>query len=561
MKLVKTITGQEVPRSSCRKIDGEYYKIGDPSIQYSGDVYFINNKYYKENTGYIVFDHSIMQYVIKNSSLIEGVVQITNNQVELGFMSEITEGLNIEYAGKVYYLRNEEITLNSIFVYDPIKLLFVDRRTIPVKRLYSLPTIKSSIKNSLDYSITKNTIAKKTLSLKEVTPGVLAELTSYFTKELTFGLEFETTKGMVPGYICNQNGLVPLRDGSINGLEYVTIPLQGSKGVQHLINNVKALDKFTELDESCSLHVHIGNIPRTKEFIMALFKLLIILQDEFYSLFPLYKRYNLGIKRKKYTAEYNAVNYLTSFHKDLNDTDNLNGAFSSLFIELSGGYNFAEYKYDLNNISYHPADSAGNSKWYIKSRYRWVNFIPLIFGNKETVEFRIHTPTTDIIKISYYLSLLGAVVNYAKVNSKTILRSGYGYNSNLYDIINTQIQDDTKFFSDNNKKLYYEYFMDYLERRREFYTPVHTTVDLNAPESKLQYSIPKFLMYNKSEKRIKQIDDYYKNNSLGLLDGIMYDSSDISISNISENMWTSLYSSSLENNEEDIDEETEFNED
>ena len=68
---------------------------------------------------------------------------------------------------------------------------------------------------------------------------------SLLFKDLTFGLEFETTNGIIPSSKLNCLPLLPLRDGSINGLEYVTIPLQGVKGLQAVVDSAIELNKRT----------------------------------------------------------------------------------------------------------------------------------------------------------------------------------------------------------------------------------------------------------------------------------------------------------------------------
>ena len=40
----------------------------------------------------------------------------------------------------------------------------------------------------------------------------------------------------------------------------------------------------------------------------------------------------------------------------------------------------------LDNIISHPSDPNGNQKWNIRPRYLLFNIIPLIFGNKQTIE-------------------------------------------------------------------------------------------------------------------------------------------------------------------------------
>jgi len=103
-----------------------------------------------------------------------------------------------------------------------------------------------------------------------------------FIEPLTFGLEFETIAGFVPERVTKRLGLIPLRDGSISGLEYVTVPLSGKKGVQTVIDICEELEYRTIYDNSCSLHLHIGNIPRTPEFILAFLKTSSWLQDDIF---------------------------------------------------------------------------------------------------------------------------------------------------------------------------------------------------------------------------------------------------------------------------------------
>ena len=75
----------------------------------------------------------------------------------------------------------------------------------------------------------------------------------------TFGLEFETSGGYIPEHELFNLGLIPLRDGSIRGLEYSTIVLQGQQGLNSLYEMIKCLQKYTIFDKECSLHIHLGN--------------------------------------------------------------------------------------------------------------------------------------------------------------------------------------------------------------------------------------------------------------------------------------------------------------
>jgi len=52
---VLTIDGTVVEKSKCRNIRGEFYIIGDPTIENSGHCYFINEKYYKQDLIEIIY--------------------------------------------------------------------------------------------------------------------------------------------------------------------------------------------------------------------------------------------------------------------------------------------------------------------------------------------------------------------------------------------------------------------------------------------------------------------------------------------------------------------------
>ena len=58
-KKVITIKGEELPISQCRKFNKLYYKLGDVTIQNSGDCYLISGKCYREETGLIEYNYSI----------------------------------------------------------------------------------------------------------------------------------------------------------------------------------------------------------------------------------------------------------------------------------------------------------------------------------------------------------------------------------------------------------------------------------------------------------------------------------------------------------------------
>lgn len=368
-----TIKGKEALKKDCRKIKGIFYFIGDVNIEDSGDCYFINGKYYKQNTGYVVFDHRIKRYVIKNSSLLQGIVKIKEKEeIILGLFSQnplYNNTVEVRIDNKHIICMNSDILKNTFYLENLQSGVFHYRKAIDSVDFIRIKRVPQNYKEGLDYD-SRNLIENKAkLYNKLYTPSYTEAVKKYggVTKDLTFGLEFETIEGFVPNRICDKLGLIPLRDGSIKGLEYVTIPLQGKKGIQTIVDSLKELNKRTIFDDSCSLHLHIGNIPRTEEFILALFKMLILMEDKMYRMFPLYKKYNFGVKRKHYTKPFPLNETIFLMDSVINE-DNIKKNFSVLYKYLSMGYNYSDTGYNLNNISKHPSDPNGTSKWNIRSR-------------------------------------------------------------------------------------------------------------------------------------------------------------------------------------------------
>jgi len=311
-------------------------------------------------------------------------------------------------------------------------------------------------------------------------------------------LEFETVAGFIPPRILANTGLIPLRDGSIAGIEYVTVPLEGEKGLQTAVNACEVLSKRTIYDDSCSLHCHIGNVPRTKEFILAFFKTICAIQDEIFEMFPLYKKYNFGVKNKNYSKPYPTFELLSQMDCKI-DESNIDKNFDVLYTYLSMGQSFYDVDCDLNNVHYHPADESGNAKWGIRTRYSIANLCCLIFGNKATVEFRIHTPTTDVNKVIPFIILNSMIVNFAIRNQSKILKdpkfmcytklkdivsdciyttSGVDNLNTLHESILRYIQDRKAHTEDQNKRG--------LIRGEEFKIPKCRHIDWNYKEPKVK---------------------------------------------------------------------------
>lgn len=428
---VTTVYNEVVPIKQAKKFSDGYYKIGDPNIKNSGDCYlFPDGKYYRIKTGKIVYDEELERYVFKSNDLIYGYI---NEKLEKGYFSknEFENVTVMEKDGSMNIAKNSKILEKNLKYREKLSDgVYYHISLVKAQNLVRKVDVNLILKESLDYSIGNN-LSYAIRKYEEANSKKLeAPISSYDNfiikcmKDYTFGLEFESVNGIVPNRLLLKHGLVPLRDGSIPGLEYATIPLKQEKGVMSLKQICKELEKRLSYDETCSLHLHLGNIPREPAFLIAFFKVILGLQDEIFRLFPIYKKYNFGFKRKAYTKPFDIFYFLESFSKGA-DQDTVNSNMNVLLNFLTEGEaDFSSYGYDMENIDSHPSDPKNKSKWNVLARYHFINLIPIIFGNKQTIEFRIHGPSYDYYKITSFMILCVAMIEYAKKNQNSILVGG-----------------------------------------------------------------------------------------------------------------------------------------
>jgi hypothetical protein len=468
-KKVITIKGEELPISKCRKFNTLYYKIGDVSIKNSGDCYLINGKCYREETGLVVYNYSINKYVMLDNTLINGIVDTLEDLLITGYFNHnnLKYSKVIDRKGDSFYLHNPEIFKNNKEYRE--QLSTGDFYHISKLTAYKFNTIafpNKDYKHSLPYD-SKGIIEHHLKGYKNYNPEISKNIKNYapLLETLSFGLEFETTKGFIPNRILDEYGLIPLRDGSISGIEYVTVPMEGEKGLQCTVDILKVLKERTEYnDDTCSLHLHLGNLPRTKEFILAFFKVGMKIQDEMFQMFPLYKKYNYHIKNKNYSAPLPTFEILSQLDPTITSS-NIDENFGILYKYLSMGQDFKSVGNSLENVLSHPADPNGNQKWNIKCRYFLYNIIPLIFGNKQTIEFRIHTPTYDVNKILPFIFMNSLVVNFTIRHQERILKNKNFLNE--FDLINI-LKSQIEIADISCKSTFKDLMYDYIKKRKNY---------------------------------------------------------------------------------------------
>lgn len=224
--------------------------------------------------------------------------------------------------------------------------------------------------------------------------GVEEDISFNYIKELpyTFGLEFETSAGYIPEEELYRVGLIPLRDGSITGLEYSTIILGGNNGLNALKQQIEILKEYTIFDKECSLHIHFGSFNLSPQVLLRLNNL--------------FAGSDIGL----YSVQY-AFN--TSRYKDNGKDYCLKNKTFDSFTRMYSALVGRPFYGDL--FQPHPADTSGNRKWNITTRYKALNLINAIcYDNAKTAEFRFLRPTYNFNKILIWLFVLGAYIKYAE---------------------------------------------------------------------------------------------------------------------------------------------------
>jgi hypothetical protein len=104
-------------------------------------------------------------------------------------------------------------------------------------------------------------------------------------------------------------------------------------------------------------------------------------------------------------------------------------SFNSIYTFVSCGQ--APNRQYNRKILDHPIKQA---KWHIQSRYYLINLVPLMFKNFRTIEFRLHTPTTNRYKVFNWMLINAALIKYATEYQSYIIEHK---TTSLSNVLNT----------------------------------------------------------------------------------------------------------------------------
>ena len=319
------------------------------------------------------------------------IVYADNNYVEFGRIKESNDNIRIIYEGNLVWGISYQ-ALRDFLGFDYSRGFYVFGENV---NQHTFPFGRDAFPYNLDKMIYNTKFEEHLFKNRQLVDN---QIKFRFIDELpyTFGLEFETAGGYLPQHKLYELGLIPLRDGSITGIEFSTVVLQGNTGLNLLKQQMKELDSTTIFDKDCSLHIHLGNFALCGDVLLAV--------NNLFS--------RCDISQYLPSLTFHTHLYKTNTEKNYCEFNHAYASFSDMYSDLVGRDFFG----DLTQP--HPKDITGTRKWNIKSRYKAVNFVNAVcYTNPKTIEYRILRPTYNFDKVLGWLFIYGAFIKYAEINA------------------------------------------------------------------------------------------------------------------------------------------------
>lgn len=526
-KHVRDYSGKLIPRDKARRIDGKYYEEG------ASCILMPDGQWYRTTTDKIRFDWEKKTWVFAKEAenLIKGLV----DDGTLGYFSQSKQNVVIYYKKDSFerqvrmpifeqtsvgnessrwnksYARSADIAEKFGYMESLVDGKFFKKSEMSASEIANakVPGTPQN-ERSNTYSLDDDPAGRK--AMEEEYKNYSPKLSSNIHKlakliPFTFGLEFESSVGHIPARLRGALGVRPLRDGSINGIEYVTIPLEGAKGINTIKELCTELTKRCLTNNQCSVHVHFGNVRRDKVYILALYQLARHLQDELLGYFPFTRTNSIRNDGKVYCKplEHQGVN-LSEVIKAVKREDfqgAVNVEFNKIYSWLNNNRGLGE-EYErrkerqekmmemggrtvkawrLQEKSYHfstktRVHSIRGNKWDRPQRYYWMNLLPTFFG-PETIEFRPHEATFSYERTLIWMLTCSAILQYANDIKQCLTASSITLNEVLTSTLPKKVADHIMKY--------------YMERKKTFKEPSgkwrkdFTTVENNWLESDKNY--------------------------------------------------------------------------
>ena len=466
-QIIITEGGFHVPLSDCKKFLGKYYSIEKECV-------LINNKWYLKSDERVIYDNFLKKWT-RNARLNFGIIDCQDGEFVMGhFSPSIYDNCDVqtyqvieETGALVKELKQICMSIEIMRnlpewteVYQDSKVTFFLKAVCVKKYIHPFEKHKFSfekqaynIEECLDYQEKQNSFDNYPLPIENSVRKIKPLIANY-----TFGVEIETIRGILPTLYQHRLGIVICKDGSIAySPEYTSIPYDGVKGIQAMKNLFIELEKRCTVDVSCSLHYHIGNIRKDREFLLAFYKFAYEVQEELFAMLPYYKTEHYDFKQKNYNCQLKNIISLYNERKDLSYTNYIGTQYNILFEMLNEGMKACKESNRRNQ-----KHSNGVAKWNRHARYDYVNFINMFFSNRQTIEFRLHSATLNPTKALNWFFICLAQIKFVEKHSNKILTDRtfkYDMESVLKDV-----------YPDNSLNPMASYLHAYILNRKEFHS-------------------------------------------------------------------------------------------
>lgn len=348
-----------------------------------------------------LIDEVTRDHIKDMAGYVRGVVFASKDYIEFGYFKPTSKSIvvSVERTGVfgerniVYGISKEAL---PYLIWSNLLGYYVNPNDLRYEEMARHQLIKGQ--GNFPYQFPKHYEAAESFDIFKGMQEPLEDKEYPLSKHLkyTFGVEFETSMGYIPQEICFRDGLIPLRDGSISGIEYSTVVLEGNRGLNLLRQQCNTLKTFTEFNKECALHIHMGGYPVDPTYIFALYCVWYFVERE------------LTRKHIIPSLSFNTANYKANGKDYCYKLDEL-CSFEDLYSLVTG----RPFMGDLHQA--HPADVEKRAKWNIKSRYKGLNLVNMLcYKGPKTVEFRFLRPTFNFRKITLWLYILNAVLEYAR---------------------------------------------------------------------------------------------------------------------------------------------------
>lgn len=389
--IITTITGKKVKISECILFRGEYYEKTHKDVV---KCCFTNDLTHFKNC----------------NKLISSIKIIDKDRLEIEYC--FVQAPFIEFYPYLYsqvynidsHVLNEDILDKNLFKQATDQDCFVDitRNQVEMRKSRYYPSFKNKTKHLI-----KNVMDEIRFGIKSPTNSI-AEGLPY-----TMGVEIEVSHGFIPMYksLLNYN-LSCVRDGSINGgeggPEYVTGVLKGDAGFKHLQDICLGL-KDCRINHTCGVHVHLGNINFSKQFLVNSYILASLIEDELFTYLPKSRRNN------RYCRKLKPIKLEVALDNS-KDNAQLEMDYNKLFKYISyEKVNNPTFEYNKNKQ--HPLGAKCGYN-HDTPRYCWLNYVPAMFNTRGngsySLEIRNHSGTTNFTKIKNWILLFMAIVAFAE---------------------------------------------------------------------------------------------------------------------------------------------------